>query len=350
MTCKQSPTRARPDDVTLQGFVESALRRASVVRGTVHSVSRRHSEYQSSCALEELTVKYDDDRHLVVIFKNLSAGARLKDAEAIRPGFLYSPGREIYFYRDLLQNTCLETASVFGARSDDRSGEHWLLLEKVPGDELYKIGDFALWRQVARWLARMHHELMGLQRAASTTGALLKYDAEFYHRWVDRAERHLLESSETRGGLSKNRVRGLLQASRQSIPRLCRLTTTIIHGEFYASNILVARREKEARVCPVDWETVAIGPALFDVAALISGNWSQANRRALIRDYRNAMSSNNDELTDAEFYEALRLCRMHTAIRWLGWSPGWTPPVEHQCNWLAEALKMSESPCVQMVE
>ena len=33
---------------------------------------------------------------------------------------------------------------------------YWLLLEKVAGVELWQVGDFAVWEDVARWLGAFH--------------------------------------------------------------------------------------------------------------------------------------------------------------------------------------------------
>lgn len=35
-------------------------------------------------------------------------------------------------------------------------------------------------------------------------------------------------------------------------------------------------------------------------------------------------------------------CRLHLALRSLGWSPAWSPPPEHARDWLAEALELAE--------
>jgi hypothetical protein len=42
------------------------------------------------------------------------------------------------------------------------------------------------------------------------------------------------------------------------------------------------------------------------------------------------------------FLVALDHCRLHLAVQWLGWSPGWSPPPEHAQDWLGEALGLAE--------
>jgi hypothetical protein len=42
------------------------------------------------------------------------------------------------------------------------------------------------------------------------------------------------------------------------------------------------------------------------------------------------------------FLRGLRLCQLHQAIQWLGWSRDWTPPTEHPQDWLATARQAVE--------
>src|SRR5947209_6646174 len=62
------------------------------------------------------------------------------------------------------------------------------------------------------------------------------------------------------------------------VERLLALPRTLIHNEFYPSNVLIERRREGVRVCPVDWEMAARGPALIDLAALTAGNWNETER------------------------------------------------------------------------
>ena len=38
---------------------------------------------------------------------------------------------------------------------------------------------------------------------------------------------------------------------------------------------------------------------------------------------------------------ALDCARLHLALQWLGWSPGWTPPPEHALDWRAELPRLA---------
>jgi thiamine kinase-like enzyme len=118
------------------------------------------------------------------------------------------------------------------------------------------------------------------------------------------------------------------------VERLASLPTTLVHGELYASNVIVG----EGRVCPVDWELAGIGPGVLDVAALTTG-WPDSERSMLADEYRRALV----RPPDADRFAAdLDCASLHLALQWLGWSPGWTPPPEHVRDWRAELPKLVE--------
>jgi thiamine kinase-like enzyme len=85
-------------------------------------------------------------------------------------------------------------------------------------------------------------------------------------------------------------------------------------------------------VAAVDWEQAGIGPGLVDLAALTAGRWGEADRAEIAAAYAATAGSDFD-------VGALEACRLHLALQWLGWSPGWTPPVDHRQDWLEEAVK-----------
>lgn len=111
----------------------------------------------------------------------------------------------------------------------------------------------------------------------------------------------------------------------------------MIHGEFYASNVLIAGDEASLRVAPVDWEMAARGPGLVDLVALTSGDWDEAERSSIVAAYGDVpdVSSFSDRQLD--------LARLHLAVQWLGWAPSsWVPPEGQRHDWLGEALALAK--------
>ena len=125
------------------------------------------------------------------------------------------------------------------------------------------------------------------------------------------------------------------------IRHLVALPATFLHGEFYASNVLVHEKGEGLRVCPVDWEMAAVGPGLIDLAALTAGGWTADEREALALAYHAALVP-GESWPPAAFLTALDYCRLHLAVQWLGWSTGWSPPPEQAQDWLGEALGLAE--------
>jgi hypothetical protein len=268
-------SRPVPETDELRATLGPLLSRHFGVPRTVLGLERRPSPYQSSYALEELEVRLDDGTTLRLLFKALGPQALLPGGRRVKPAFLSDPRREVEVYRTVLASGQMGTATCYGAVLDPAAGRYWLFLENVPGAELYRVGDLALWQQAARWLARFHS------------------------RFAGEAERL----------------------------------------EFYASNVLVQAAE-EPRVCPVDWEMAAVGPALADVAALTAGNWTPEARESVALAYLDALPAGAGPAR-AAFLEALDYCRLQQAVQWLGWSADWTPPREHAQDWLGEALRLA---------
>ena len=328
----------------LRAALERSLSRHFAAPRRITRLERRPSAYSTSFAIEELGVHLDDGTSLQLLFKDLSQHFMLESARRFKPTFLYDPMREIETYRTILDPSRLGTATCYGAIVDHQRGRYGLFLEKVPGLELYQVGDLATWRRVVEWLAAMHARFAGQTGRLMQATRLLRYDATFYRRWIDRARAFL---GRVEPPLPRDTWRGMGQLARnydRVIERLTELPATFIHGEFYASNVLVHERGKGLRVCPVDWEMVAVGPGLIDLAALTAGGWTAEEKTALSMAYHAELAPHAiGRWTDPEeFLRSLDYCRLHLAVQWLGWASGWLPPPEHAQDWLGEALGLAE--------
>jgi len=327
----------------LRAALEGALSRRSGTQRRVAGLERRPSIYSTSFAIDELAVRLDDGTSLRMLYKDLSRRAMLENARWVKPAFLYDPMREIETYRSILGPNRLGTAICYGAIVDSRAEHYGLFLEKVPGLELYQVGDLATWRRVAEWLAKTHARFAGETGRLARVAPLLRYDAGFYRLWADRARAFLglagpQLSSDARRGMEQ-----LFGNYERVVGHLAALPVTFVHGEFYASNVLVHKEGEGFRVRPVDWEMAAVGPGLIDLAALTAGGWTAHEREDLALAYHAALVPHENRPPAPEaFLVALDYCRLHLAVQWLGWSPGWTPPPEHAQDWLAEALGLAE--------
>lgn len=285
------------------------------------------SLYSTSFPIDEVTVSFADGSICELIVKDLSWESLLPTAHRTKPRFLHDPRREIGMYEQILDHDVLGTARLYGASSSGVGVSPWLVLEKVPGLELYQVGQIAHWCATARWLAHLHDQFSTRVPELLETGIpLIRHDAAYYRQWIERAHAW-------RGGRF---LEQLVTRYDEAIDRLTSMPVTLLHGECYASNVIVAG----ARICPIDWEMAALGPGLTDLAALVTGNtWKRSERDALVRAY---CGISPDDSVATPVMEALDVCRLHLAVQWLGWAEDWVAPTEHAHDWFAEARDAAE--------
>lgn len=324
-----------PADAELRQALECVL--ASAGSELVGSVERRPSPYRTSFPIEELRVEPAGRGPVRLGFKRLAWEELEQGAQLAKPRFLHDPEREPAVYRSLLPQAPPGPPEFFGAALDGT--RRWLFVEWVEGRELFQVGERELWEEAARWLARFHVAMAPELDRHRREGRLIDHDAGFYRRWIERAAEFARPGDE-----SATAVAWLRERHEPVVETLLALPRTVLHGEFYASNVLVAgdldhppaRTRSDVRVAAVDWELAAAGPGLTDLAALVSG-WPEADREALTAAYMS--EAGVPPFTP----RALDLARLQVAIQWLGWAPPeWEPPEGQRHDWLAEALSLAE--------
>lgn len=287
------------------------------------AIERAPYAYATSFPLEAVEARLDDGPTLRLILKDLTWDRLLGQAHATKPPFLHEPRRCIDTYARVLRGTGVGPA-FYG------SSGSWFLVERVPGVELWQIGDFSTWEAVARWLAGFHQLFAErVDELPAQNPHLLRYGPELLQVWPARA----VEAAE-RSGVGVAQVRYLTHVAMhydQVVERLTSTAPTFVHGELYPSNVLVNDEGSDVDVWPIDWEMAGIGSPLLDLAAL-TGGWPEPEQDKLVAAYG----------IDAPMAEALDACRLHYALQWLGWSAEWTPPPEHAQDWSAEAVKWAE--------
>jgi hypothetical protein len=331
-----------PDDAVLRSALEEVLAGTTGHHRTIADVRREPSPVRSSLHLENLDVQFTDGTRLALVFKDVGCKALIRRGCWNKPSFLCSPLREIETYRTILAQVGLGTATYYGATVDQAAGRFWLFAERVSGVELHQCG-LPTWLAVAQWLAAMHTRCAPLvpQPMATAEVPLVRCDAAYYRRWIRRAQAALRLAGAGSGAQSA--LMWLAARYESLISRLTALPRTIIHGEFYASNVIVQAESAAMRICPVDWEMAAIGPGLLDLAALTAGRWPEQERLQLALAYRAALGNHPQRSPEPEaFLAALDLCRLHQAVQWLGWSPRATEAPHARIDWLGAALELAE--------
>jgi aminoglycoside phosphotransferase (APT) family kinase protein len=303
----------------------------------VERLSIRSNPYRSSFAIHDVDLVLDDGTSLQLLVKNMSWHALRRTAAAGRPPFIHDPLREIETYRGVLAPHVDGPPSFYGAVTDPEQDRFWMLLERVSGLQLADIGEFAVWEEAARFLAGMHSRLAAALPSlrAESRGRLLRYDADFYSLWARRLRAFV------RARPVETRLRAGLEyvAERYDavVERLVALPATVVHGEFYSFNI-IAERRGGLRICPVDWETAAVGPGLIDLAGLVAGSWTPEEKRRLALVYHEVAGDG----APGKFLEALDWCRLHVAVQWAGWSEQGMRRARWG-EWATEAVALAES-------
>jgi Ser/Thr protein kinase RdoA (MazF antagonist) len=301
--------------------------------------------YSSSHPIDNLSVDLDGGERLRLVFKDLSPGTMLREARKIRPPFLYEPMREIATHERILSQRDFGTPAFYGAVVSPRSGRYWLFLERVSGPLLCQTGPAQWWDQAARWLATFHGAMESGVRAANRSGELhlLEYDRAFLHEWLVRAEDFLRRKPAVYSPVLGRRFGKIAGRYERVIQRLLALPQTMIHGEFYPSNVIIRHAPGNRSVCPTDWELTAIAPGLIDLAALTLGDWAEDQRSRMLRAYRDALEPNHGWPPSLEqLSEAVTYCQVHLCMQWLGWAPKWSPPASHGRDWLEELVRSAD--------
>jgi aminoglycoside phosphotransferase (APT) family kinase protein len=304
---------------------------------TVDAITRHPYPYATSSPLEELQVRFDGGAEASFIFKNLAWDRLLDDARRSKPGFLYEPRRTVETYLHILRPSATGPR-CYAAIADARRGRYWLLLEKVPGVELWQVGELEVWENTARWVAEFQSRFVGeIANLRATNPYLLNCDASWFDFWRERAQAALAQTDDFRASELLRR----LDRYDDVVDTLAALPRTFVHGEFYPSNVLVARDGDDVRICPVDWEMAGTGAGLLDLAAL-AGGFRARERGRLFSAYRSAMLERGADLPPREEMRAdLDRCRLHLALQWIGWSASWNAPAEHAHDWVGEALVLA---------
>jgi len=291
---------------------------AHVAPDAVVSVARRPFAYETTHPLEQLDVELRSGRHLTLIAKDLDPGALLQAAAGARPDFLVDERREPETYVRILVPEGLDVPQLYG------SAGTLLLLERIEGSVLWE-HDLPAWMLPARRLAAMHRGTSQTVSELVRRAPLLRNDDRIYGLWLERA----LERSD---GLD-----ALRPAYEIAVRTLASLPDALLHGECYPSNVIVRDSPDQAPVF-VDWEMAAVGPGVIDLAALTAG-WDEASRDEIVAAYRSEWTLG---LSDRDFAAALTAARLQVAVRWLGWSSTWSPPVAHARDWRAEAFAQAD--------
>ena len=336
-----SGARAAVDvaDADLVRAVEDWLARggrgASVVR-----LFRRPWEYATSAPLERVTAVTNDGREHDLVLKHLGPGHITEQVRRAKPAFVVDSRREIEVYRRLMAPLRIG-ATLVGSTLAPDTGTYWLLLEHVPGPRLAEVGEPAAWAATAHWLGALHARLATIDSAALRQSAsLIECDRDWYRVWIDRALRFFAADGPSRSRHDGAALRWLAERYDRVIDHLLSLPSTLIHGEFYPSNVIMTGAADRFVPCPIDWETASVGPGVLDLGALAAGDWSEQERREVIAAY---LVGSGARVALEELSASAQYAQIHLAVQWLGWFGRRQAPEANARDWLADAIDRAEA-------
>jgi hypothetical protein len=303
----------------------------------VRAVARQPFPYATSFPLELITIESGDGATEELVLKRLARHALPSSALAAKPEAVADHRREPWVYERLLAPHGLDGGIYRGSWTSE-GAESWLMLARVPGPVLFESGELGDWEAAARLAAEVHALV-----APPGDGEcpLLQIGAASFGFWLERAQRFARDARASAGDA------GALARVADTRERMSVLLTkqpqVLVHGELFASNVLIDEAGESRSPVAIDWEMAAVGPGLVDLAALTAGSLPKGWRLALEAAYRDRSAELGLDLSDADFAEALTCCRLYLAVERLGWAPrSWEPPAAHRQDWLQVASDLVE--------
>lgn len=322
------------------------LARALGPDSQIRALEHRPSALRSTFAIEELDVLLTNGELLRLVLKTVGPKGLLPNSHLAKPLFLHDPLREIEFQQHVLSvRPELGTPRLFSTVVEPTRDRFWLLSERIAGTSLDGTANLERWRAAARWLAGMHRELAPLAQEPLSRGTmrLLVHGNDFLKMWIGRA---LTVVPAQDPFVLRDLMLGLRRLGERYqsvIDRLLAMPRTVIHGEFSGSNILVRPDRSAGQISVVDWDMVALGAPLMDLAALCAGEREEERRREIALTYHAALAGSSLVATNtAEFLRDFDCCRLHLAIQWLGWSPDSSPPRGQAHQWITDVLSLAD--------
>lgn len=220
----------------------------------------------------------------------------------------------------------------FASGIDPTTGRTWLIVEYI--SDALNLGEAPQpqsLRAAARWLGKFHSAQV-IKLNGQKLDFLTQYKSDYFATCVSRTIQF--------AGDTLRHYPWFPQACARSEDAFRILTDapqTIVHGEYYAKNILW----RDGAIFPVDWETAAIAPGEIDVASLIEG-WPAGLAAEALETY---CTSRGITLNDKEFQRRLVAADIYWAFRWLGYRPDWTidPGARTSFDMLAAAIRRFEN-------
>lgn len=218
---------------------------------------------------------------------------------------------EAEIYRHVLSSVNTTTVKSYGAYTAYEPDKTWLILEYLEDcDQLKNSKQPGAMIETTRWLARFHNAAEELIKNEKIP-FLKIYDKCFYQAWADRILKFATSQKHNIPWLYP-----LCQKWNDLVETLLLPPNTIIHGDFYGSNVLMRGNVPFV----IDWESAAAAVGEIDLAFHTEG-WPEEIVKLCEEEYQKLRWP---EGPLEEFYKRLKTARLYQKLRWLGDNPAWT--------------------------
>jgi hypothetical protein len=261
-------------------------------------LARQPNRFQSTFASEIVTCRLAENGAFRVFCKY--GTDNFDNGYGHRGGVSY----EAAVYSKVLAPLHTSTPAFYGVHREKKSGQTWLLLEYVKGASqgTSKTNDAVT--HAARWIGRFH--AANEERLSSTRLRFLRrYDASYYVGWARRTQQLFGHWRRELPWLPR-----ICANFEELVPFLLQSRKTIIHGEYYPTNVIYQNRTSR----PADWQSTAVAVGQIDLAALTQ-NWPIQMIRKLTLEYKRSRWPKGEP---DEFDRLFGVARVYMILRWLG--------------------------------
>lgn len=247
---------------------------------------------------------------------------KYSDPAHFRHGHRHGTAYEASVYEQVLRPLEVSAARAFGLVDTD--GWRWLVTDYLQDSmTVTRTGEISALEDAGRWLGNFHRQTEGWVTSGRAS-FLHRQTADYYWSCAQRTLQFAQTLERPRPWLA-NAAR---RYRRRAVPLLAS-QQTVIHGEFYSSNVLYRNGE----VLPIDWESASIGAPEIDLAFLLEG-WSDEDRKGVLDAYAEARWGT---APPPDFGDRLDAAIMFSQFRWLGDRLEWTANPEN--HWRFKILR-----------
>jgi len=310
VTDRPSTVAETPEQLTPEWLTAALRSSGALADGAVTEVDAKPLGTGQMCDSVRLTLSYSGGAGPETMVAKLPASDPTSRTTAINLG---SYVKEVSFYTDVASTLGVRTPAVHYADLSEDGGTFILLLQDMApaeqGDQLTgctpEVAALAIPELVGlhapRWgdASLKTYPWLYSDPEQSKAGGLMLFPM-LWEGFQERYDAQLTDAVRTAGTALFGNLEAYLTPTDDPL--------TVVHGDFRLDNLLID--EDAGTMAVVDWQTVALGRGLTDVAYFIGAGLLPDDRRAheesLVRAYHEALTATGVDYSWERCWEAYR--------------------------------------------